>query len=186
MQFTPSVNNVTDDPAVYFLATSGTKLQVTVAKGGQTATYNGKSALTFQTGTTAGTLAFTVAFPDKAPLTQSFTIAPEQIQITSSKAVRQAPNLVITLNGYDNTYGVGNLTFTFYDTSGHLLSSTPLPAHVVANDFHQYFFGPADVGGAFSMQASFPVLNGDATQVGSVGVTLTNSVGSTSLTQTFQ
>jgi len=186
MQFTSSVNNVAGDPAVYFLATSGTKLQVTVAKGAQTATYNGKSALTFQTGTTAGTLTFTVAFPDKAPLTQSFTIAPEQIQITSSKAVRQAPNLVITLNGYDNTYSAGNLTFTFYDTSGHVLSSTPLPAHVVANDFHQYFFGPADVGGAFSMQASFPVLNGDATQVGSVGVTLTNSVGSTSLTQTFQ
>jgi hypothetical protein len=186
MQFTPSVNNVDGDPAVYFLATSGTKLQVTVAKGAQTATYNGQSALTFQTGTTAGTLTFTVAFPDKAPLTQTFTIAPEQIQITSSKAVRQAPNLVITLNGYDNTYSVGNLTFTFYDTSGHVLSSSPLAAHVVANDFHQYFFGPADVGGAFSMQASFPVLNGDATQVGSVGVKLTNSVGSTSLTQTFQ
>jgi hypothetical protein len=185
LQFTPSVSNIADDPAVYFLATSGRNLQVTVAKGAQTATYNGQPALTFQTGTTAGTLAFTVTFPDKAPLTKSFSIAPEQIQITSSKAARQAPNLVLTLNGYDNTYSAGKLSFTFYDTNGHLISPSPVTVDALP-EFHQYFFGPNDIGGAFSMQASFPVLNGDAAQVGSVGVTLTNSVGSTTLTQTFQ
>jgi hypothetical protein len=36
------------------------------------------------------------------------------------------------------------------------------------------------------LQARFPVVNGDATQVGSVAVTLTNSIGSTSLNQAFQ
>lgn len=185
MQFTSSVSNIPDDPAVYFLATSGRNLQMTVAKGEQTATFNGQSALTFQTGTTAGTLAFTVTFPNKAPFTQSFTIAPELIQITSSKAVRQTPNLVLTLNGYDNTYSAGKLSFSFYDTNGRLISPSPVKTNAVS-EFHQYFFGPSDVGGAFSMQASFPVLNGDPTQVGSVGVTVTNSVGSTTLTQVFQ
>jgi hypothetical protein len=185
MQFTSSVTNVGDDPAVYFLATSGRNLQVTVAKGAQTATYNGQSALTFQTGTTAGTITFSVTFPNKAPFTKSFAIVPEQIRITSSKAIRQAPNLVLTFNGYDNTYSAGKLSFTFYDTNGHLISPSPVTVNA-ASDFHQYFFGTNDVGGVFSMQARFPVLNGDAAQVGSVGVTLTNSVGSTTLTQTFQ
>lgn len=185
MQFTSSVSNIADDPAVYFLATSGRNLQVTVAKGAQIATYNGQSALTFQTGTTAGTLVFTVTFPNKAPLTKSFTIAPEQIRIISSKAVRQAPNLVLTFEGYDNTYSAGKLSFSFYDASGHLISPSPIAVNALT-EFHQYFFGPNDVGGAFSMQAKFPVLNGDAAQIGPVGVTLTNSVGSTTLTQTFQ
>ncbi|MGI9072077.1 MAG: choice-of-anchor D domain-containing protein [Bryobacteraceae bacterium] len=185
MQFTSSVTNIADDPAAYFLATSGRNLQVSVAKGTQTATYNGQSALTFQTGTTAGTITFTVTFPDKAPFTKSFAIVPEQIRITSSKAIRQAPNLVLTFNGYDNTYSAGKLSFTFYDTNGHLISASPVTVNA-ASDFHQYFFGTNDAGGVFSMQASFPVLNGDAAQVGSVGVTLTNSVGSTTLTQTFQ
>ena len=143
------------------------------------------SALTFQTGTTAGTITFTITFPNKAPFTKSFTIAPEQIQITSSKAVRQAPNLVLTFNGYDNTYSAGKLSFSFYDVSGRLISPSPVAVNALTQ-FHQYFFGTNDVGGAFSMQASFPVLNGDAAQVGSVGVTLTNSAGSSTLTQTFQ
>ncbi|MFL6351538.1 MAG: choice-of-anchor D domain-containing protein [Bryobacteraceae bacterium] len=184
MQFTSSVANIGDDPAVYFLATSGRNLQVTVAKGAQTANYNGQSALTFQTGTTAGTITFTVTFPDKAPLTKSFTITPEQIQITSSKAIRQSPNLVLTLSGYDNSYSAGELSFIFYDTNGQPISPSPVTVNA-ASDFHKYFFGPSDIGGAFSMQASFPVLNGDAAKVSSVGVTLTNSVGSTTLTQTF-
>jgi hypothetical protein len=126
-----------------------------------------------------------VTFPNKAPFTKSFAIVPEQIRITSSKAIRQAPNLVLTFNGYDNTYSAGKLSFTFYDTNGHLISPSPVTVNA-ASDFHQYFFGTNDVGGVFSMQARFPVLNGDAAQVGSVGVTLTNSVGSTTLTQTFQ
>ncbi len=184
MQFTSSVTGVANDPAIYFLATSGRQLQVSVANGAQTATYNGQSALTFQTGTTAGTLTFTLTFPDTPPLTKSFTIAPEQIQITTAQAVRQPPNLVITLSGYDNTYTAGNLSFTFYDTNGSVIAPSPLAVNA-ASDFHQYFFGPSDVGGAFSIQASFPVLNGDATQVGSVAVTLTNSAGSASTTQTF-
>ena len=185
MQFAPSVAGVSDDAAVNFTATSGRNLQVTVNSGAQTATYNNQSAITFQTGTTAGTITFTVTFPDKAPLTKSFTIAPQQVQISTSTAVRQSPNLVVTLNGYDNTYSVGNLTFTFYDTSGKLIPPSPLTLNA-ASDFHQYFFGPSDVGGAFAMQATFPVLNGDVTQVGSVTVGVANSVGSTSTTLNFQ
>jgi hypothetical protein len=184
MQFTPSVANVSDDPAIEFVSTSGRQLQLSVASGAQNATYSGQAAITFQTGTTAGTIQFTVQFPNQAAVTQSFTIAPAQVQITNGQAVRQAPNLVVTLTGFDNTYSVGQLRFTFYDTSGRILTPTAISVNASSN-FHEWFFGESTVGGAFSLQASFPV-TGDVTQVGSVTATLANSAGQTSTTQSFQ
>ena len=154
------------------------------ASGATTADYNNQSAITFQTGTTAGTIQFTVQFANQPAVTQSFTIAPAQVQITSGTAVWNAPNLVVTLNGYDNTYSTGALSFVFYGTGGQVLTPTAISVNATSA-FHQYFFGQSTTGGAFSVQASFPV-SGDGTQVGSVAVTLSNSVGQTSNTQTFQ
>ncbi len=184
MQFTPSVAGVSDDPAIMFLATNTRELQVAVASGAQSATYNGQSDIAFQTGTTAGTIAFTLTFPDVAPYTQSFTIAPSQIFITSAQAVTESPNLVVTLDGYDNTYSAGQLSFLFYDTSGKQVTPSALQVDATA-DFHQYFFTNNQAGGAFALQATFPV-TGDATKVGSVTVTLTNSAGQESKTLSFQ
>ena len=184
MQFTPSVSNVTDDPAIQFVATSGRQLQVNVDSGAQTATYNGQSALTFQTGTTAGTITFTLTFPNKEPYSKSFAIVPSTVMITTGTALRQAPNLVMTLTGYDNTYSVGQLAFKFYDTNGQVL--TPSAIGVDASSmFRQYFFNNNQAGGAFALQASFPV-KGDVTKIGSVAVTLTNSAGTATSTGTFQ
>jgi hypothetical protein len=184
MQFTPSVSNITDDPAIVFLATSGRQLQLDILPGSQTATYKSQSAIAFQTGTTAGTLTFTLAVPNALPYTQSFTITPAQPHITTTSAVRQSPNLVVTINGYDNTYSASQLSFMFYDTAGKPLTPNGITVNV-ASSFHQYFYTNNQAGGAFSLQASFPV-NGDVTQVGSVAVTLTNSAGQTTATQTFQ
>jgi hypothetical protein len=184
MSFTPSVTDVTDDPAIGFVSPSGRQLQVTVANGAQMATYGGQSAITFQTGTTAGTIQFSVQFPNQAAVSQSFTIAPAIVAITSSSAVTQPPNLVLTLTGFDNTYSAGDLGFTFYSKTGQILTPTALSVNA-SSAFHSWFFGESNVGGAFSLQASFPV-TGDATQVGSVAVTLQNSVGQASLTKTFQ
>ncbi len=184
MQFAPSVANVSDDPAINFVATSGRQLQVNVVSGAQTATYNGQSALTFQTGTTAGTLTFTLTFPNKAPLTQTFTILPTNVQITGGSAVRQSPNLVVTITGYDNTYSAGQLSFAFYDTSGKVLTPNGMQVDATSS-FHQYFFTNNQAGGAFSLQASFPV-SGDVTQVGSVAISVANSAGPGTITQTFQ
>lgn len=184
MQFAPSVANISDDPAIEFVATSGRQLQVSIASGAQVATYDSQSAITFQTGTTAGTITFTVQFPNQAAVTQTYTITPAEVQITSGTAVIQSPNLVVTLTGFDNTYSAGQLSFTFYDTSGKILTPTALAVNATSA-FHTYFFGQTQVGGAFSVQATFPT-SGDATQVGSVGVTINNSAGQTSTTQSFQ
>jgi len=184
LEFTPLVNNVSDDPAINFVAVNSRRLQVAVDSGSQTATYKGQSALTFQTGATAGTITFTLTFPNKAPYSKSFTIAPAAVAITAGTAVRQAPNLVMTLTGYDNTYSVGQLGFKFYDTKGQVLTPSALGVDASAT-FHQYFFGNNQAGGAFTLQASFPV-KGDVTQIGSVAVTMTNSAGTATSTGTFQ
>ena len=84
MKFVPSVANVTDDPAVVFLATNSRQLNIDLAVGAQTATYKGQSAIAFQTGTTAGTLTFTLEFVNTAPYSQSFTITPATIHVTSA------------------------------------------------------------------------------------------------------
>lgn len=183
MQFTPAVTNVQDDPAILFLATNSRKLSVTLAAGSQQATYDGESALAFQTGTTAGTITFTLTFPNTPPLTQSFSITPALIHISSGLASRQSPALVVTLNGYDNTYSAGQLSFTFFDLKGAPIHSAV--AVDATSEFHNYFFTNDPSGGSFATQANFPV-TGDITQIGSVAVTLTNSAGQTSTTLTFQ
>jgi hypothetical protein len=105
------------------------------------------------------------------------------VQITSGSALRQNPNLVVTLNGYDNTYSAGRLSFAFYDISGTLIQ--PPIVFDATSKFQQHFFTNNQSGGAFSLQAAFPD-TGDVTKIGSVAVTLSNSVGQTTVTETFQ
>jgi hypothetical protein len=184
MTFTPSLANVSDDPAIAFTSTNGRQLQISVANGSTVGTYAGQTAITFQSGTTAGTLTFTLTFPNKAPYSQSFTITPAQVQVTSISAVRQDPNVVITMTGYDNTYSLGQLGFLFYDTSGKPMTAKPLSVDA-ASAFKQLFFTSNKAGGAFTLKASFPVV-GAVTDIGSVAFTLTNSAGTTSQTPVFQ
>jgi hypothetical protein len=179
ISFTPTVANVMDDPAVAFTNPSGPNQSLDFASGSQAS-----SPFTFQTGTTAGTITFTTQnFVNTTSYTQSFTIPPAAVQITSGSAARQNPNLVVTVYGYDNTYSAGQLAFAFYDISGNLIQ--PPIQYDATSQFHQYFFTNNQNGGAFSLQASFPD-TGDVTKVGSVAVTLTNSSGQTTVTETFQ
>ena len=184
MSFAPSVSGVTDDAAVVFPATGGRQLNISFNSGAQAATYNGQSSIAFQTGTTAGTITFTAAFPNTTTLTQSFTIPAAVPQVTSAQANWESPNLLVTLNGYDNTYTAGALSFTFYDTSGKVIGS-PI-AFNATSDFQQLFFVGNSDGGLFSLQASFPVTAGNINNVGSVTVSLSNSSGVATSSATFQ
>src|SRR5271165_4448442 len=175
LAFTPSVTGVTDDPAVMFVATGGRNLTVQVNVGSQTAFYNGESRLAFQTGTTAGKLTFTLTFDGQDPAVQTIDILPAPVTVTTIKGVRQSPSLVVTLTGYDNTYSAGKMSFTFYSTTGSVMGQGAITADET-QPFQQYFFNQNNWGGAFQLQANFPV-NGDVTTVGSVDVTITNTVG---------
>jgi len=181
LAFAPSVTGVTDDPAVMFVATGGRNLTVQVNVGSQTAFYNGQSQFAFQTGTTAGKLTFTLTFAGQDPVVQTIDILPAPVTLTASAGVWQEPSLVVTLTGYDNTYSAGKMSFTFYSTTGAVIGQGAVTADET-QPFQQYFFNQNSYGGAFQLQANFPVTGGDVTTVGSVDVTITNTVG-TSATQ---
>ncbi|HJY08788.1 MAG TPA: hypothetical protein VJ323_20885, partial [Bryobacteraceae bacterium] len=137
--------------------------------------FNGQNSLTFQTGTTAGTLTFTLSFADGESYTKSVDIVPSTIQIASATAIRQAPYLTVDVTAFDNTYSAGKLLFNFYDANGNLMTPGGITLDE-SQDFHQYFFGSNAAGGAFALQAKFPV-TGDVTTVRSVDVTIQNSQG---------
>ena len=186
LAFTSGVSGVKTDPAIAFVApTPGMTLnQISFSQNSPTGTFsNGKSQFTFQTGTTNGTITLTANGLEGQTQNWPFDIPAAAVQITSITAQRQVSNLVVTIDGYDNTYTAGQLSFTFYTTSGQEIGS-PIGVDATSN-FHQYFYGSDSAGGAFALQATFPV-NGDATQVGSVSVSIANSSGNTSSTATFQ
>jgi hypothetical protein len=169
---------------VQFIATNGRQLNIGIASGAQTATYNGQSSIAFQTGTTAGTITFSVAFPNTTTYTQSFTIPAAIPLFSTAQANRNIPNLVVTVAGYDDTYSAGVVSFTFYDTGGNVIGSA-ISSDQTSN-FKQLFFTGNTYGGLFSLQASFPVTAGDITKVGSVTVSLANSSGTTTQSIPFQ
>jgi hypothetical protein len=149
---------------------------VTFAAGATSGTFaNGQNSLTFQTGTTAGSIKFTLSFADGQSFTKSMDITPGPIQISSASAARQSPYLVIDLTAFDNTYSAGKLLFNFYDTKGALLTPGGMGIDET-QDFHNYFFLNNQAGGAFSLQAKFPV-TGDITAIGAADVTIQNASG---------
>ena len=187
MSFQSAVSGIDADPAIKFVAPqTGMNLnQISFNQNSPTGTFSGGgSQFTFQTGTTAGTITLTATDLEGQTQTWSFDILPAKVQITSIAAQRQASNLVVTLDGYDNTYTAGQLSFTFYNAAGQAIAPSPISVNATSN-FHQYFFTNNQAGGAFALQASFPV-SGDATQVASVAATITNTSGSTSMTASFQ
>ncbi|MGA8593829.1 MAG: hypothetical protein WB676_03720, partial [Bryobacteraceae bacterium] len=75
----------------------------------------------------------------------------------------------------DNTYSATNIVFNFYDTTGASLT----PGGISYNGtqaFNNYFFTNNQAGGAFNLQAQFPV-TGDVTTIVAADVTIQNSSG---------
>ncbi len=189
MQFAPSVTGAADNSdAAIALGTGGSQLTLNLAANSTTATYTDtknvqQSAIPFETGTTEGTITFSLTFLGYTFIRQPFTINHEPAHI-AVEAKRESPNLLVTVTGYDNTYSAGALSFTFYDTSGKLIGNAF--QHDESAGFQQLFFTNNTKGGLFSLQASFPVITGDVTQVGSVAVGVTNSVGQALSSANFQ
>jgi hypothetical protein len=180
MAFQPSIVGVTDDAAIQFLSGPFRIATVSIAAGATSATIGGKSSMAFQTGTTAGTITFTLTLEDNVPQQTSLTIPPVPIILDTATAVRQLGALDIAFSGFDNTYSASQMVFTFYDLKGNALPQGAIDVNGGAS-FQQYF-ATTQAGGSFALLATFPV-TGDTSQIGFVTAQISNSIGTTTTQQ---
>jgi hypothetical protein len=199
LAFEPSAGSA-DDLAIQFICNSVSgvcprQIGFSFNPGDTTATIGTAQSIQFQTGTTAGTLTFSATF--QTPLEPAtVTIPPQAIGIDST--IANIPNdsqATIELNGFDNTRSVSTVAFTFYSLNGTALAVIP-PGKITYDATHDFsqFYQTSTAGGMFALLAQFPV-NGTASTSGqgaavgaaviiySVDVEITNSVGTTTLTQ---
>ncbi len=172
------------DPTVAFVANGTRSVPFSIQQGSTQANFAGQTGAVFQTGTTTGKITFTVAVTSGPQFTGdptvSLTLAPMPLVVDKSAATAIAGALNIQVWGFDNTYSAGAMSFTFYDNSGSPIGSGPVTADF-SSQFRTYFSNSTD-GGAFAMLVTFPV-TGNAADVGSVNVQLTNSTGTTTINQ---
>jgi len=177
LSFTPSTSVATNDTAVQFVATSKRVASFAVSAGSTAVTLNAQPNIVFSTGTTAGTLTFTVdpgIFGLSGSPSTSLTTMPASISIVSSGVTSRANLLDVVISGFDNTYSMGAMSFAFFDRNGG--SITTLSADFTA-DFHA-FFQNQTASSSFLMRLTFGV-TGDVSKIGAVEVALNNSVGTT-------
>ena len=177
LTFQPA-GNLPDDPNIQFTADSSRSISVQVNPGDTEAhfTTGDQNACTFQTGTTAGTITFSLSLGE-ATTTTTTTIAAVPVSLDLATASAEVTQIIVALTGFDNTHAASTLSFTFHDTSGKAISPGLIQTNV-AGDFATYYQTYPSAGGAFALQATFPV-SGDVTQVASVQVQFTNPAGVT-------
>jgi hypothetical protein len=153
---------------------------VSFASGGRAATFNvvpgdTQASMSFQTGTTAGTLVFTAQLGGATDQLR-LTIPNAPAGVSGTQGQRAPSSVQVDVTGFDNTRTLNALTFTFYDSTGSVLPSGSVQSNAAA-EFTRHF-ARSDLGGAFVLRAVFPV-TGDITRIAACDVTLTNAAGST-------
>jgi len=173
LEFRSGVTGVTDDSAIQFMSGPKRAATVTIAIGDTAAKFGTQSNISFQTGTTAGTIVFTLTLPSGLQQT-SLVVSPAAVNIETATCVRQVNQLDVSLIGFDNTYSASQLAFTFFDKSGATMQPGVIRVDVTS-DFRLYF-NSTKTGGAFALLATFPVSGNTALVVGA-DVQVTNSAG---------
>jgi len=168
MEFRPAIAGTPDDEAVRFMR--GNRLNsFDVAEGVQIPI----SDLTFQTGSTAGTIMF-IAEVGGWTASANIEIVPERIHVEKVRAARNTSMVEMEITGYDNTRTVNQLAFTFYGANGEVIQPGAIRVDSTA-DFSRYFVS-STLGGSFTLKAVFPVA-GAIANIASVQVELVNSSG---------
>ncbi len=153
---------------------------VAFAGGGRTASFaiapgDTRAALPFQTGTTAGTLVFSVTL-GSASDSLAVQIPALPPALTQVEAARTGTGIAVDVSGWDNTHSVSQLEFTFYDAAGSPVA--PGALRVDASAEFARFYSVSDVGGSFALRAAFPVV-GDAARLAALEVSFGNLSGTT-------
>lgn len=159
------------DPAIQ-LGTVGLALGFSFAAGDTQGNFSGLTAVNFQTGTTAGTLAFTAAI-GASSAQQSIVIPPAPVGILSAAGQRGTGSITLNVAGFDNTRTAGVATYAFYDGAGNAIG----PAiRVDSTAAFAAYFAASSNGGNFLLQAVFPV-TGNVSEIAAFEVQLANSAG---------
>lgn len=179
LAFAPSTAVVKDDNEIVFLANGARSIPFSVAAGATQVLLNGQSSAAFQTGTTEGTITFTVS--TNAALsgdpTVQFAIPGATVAIDSASASKERTGyLDITITGADNTYSTGQMSFTFLDASGNTIGSASAD---FSSSFKSYYGNVNSAGSVFTAVVSFPV-TGSVANIGSVTATIVNAAGTAS------
>ena len=177
MEFRPLMASLPDDPGIRFTSTGGRNMSVQIRAGDAQAWFGNQREAVFQTGTTAGTLTWTLELSTHTE-TYTLQLLPSAPLLDTALAGRRTQDLDVTLNGFDNTRSITQALFTFYDTAGRPISPGTIRTDI-RREFEQFFTGSTATGGVFTMRASFPVSGGSAVQVASVEVEIVNSAGGT-------
>ncbi len=176
--FEPNAVNNADDPSVQF--SSGGRTVTFVIPAGQTAGTFPVTPLRLISGTVAGTIRIRITTsPESAtpvpdaivPITRSAPV------ITAGTAQLSATSFTLLIDGFSNTREIVSATFRLTPAPGSSLATTDVPVSVAAT-FAAYYQSAASVpfGGQFRLTQPFNV-NGPLTDIDSVVVTVTNSVG---------
>ena len=175
----------TNSQLVFAGGTSSTTF--TIAKGATTGTLpNGGK---FQQGTVAGTITATITKVNDADLpsgsqasvTQTVAalapvITTGSVQITGLSST----GFTVELNAYSTTRDLSNANFTFQAASGSTLNGATQTVSLSAAAVTWFSSTPGiQAGGSFHLSVPF-AYTGDTSAIGSVAVTLSNSVGTSS------
>jgi hypothetical protein len=177
LQFQPAPG-LTDDAAVQFLSGAKRSATVTIAAGDSIAKVGGQPDFAFQTGTTSGSILFTLTLPNSSDQL-TLPIAPALVNLSTASGVRRIDAMDVNLAGFDNTHSVSQLGFTFYDASGQAIQPGLIRTDAdAAVKFKNYFTANAAFGGMFTALVTFPV-TGDTSKIASVDVQVSNAAGMT-------
>ena len=182
------------DPGTQFAA-GGTTLDFTIPVGGTLATLAQNGAI--QQGTTAGTIIVTitsllsgttpVVLPNPQP-SLSVTIGRLAPVIAAGTITGlSSTGFNVELDAYSTPRDLASLTFTFQAASGAKLNGEDPPPVALNSVAPAWFSSTSGLqnGGSFHLKVPF-TFNGDTKALGSVTVSLSNSVGpSTSVNVTF-
>jgi hypothetical protein len=186
LTFAPSGAVPVDDPNVQF------------ATGGRTLAFNIPALSTatptvqLQTGTVAGTVTVTLVVTANGTNVTPTNAGPVVITIpvavpaiSAASLVKAGATLSVVVQGYSNTRELTTAIFHFVAADGSTVSTPDITAPVTTV-FANWFTSAASdqYGSAFTYTQNF-TLNNDASTIGSVTVTLVNSVGN-STQQTAQ
>lgn len=179
LTFQPDAVNQADDPSIQF-STGGRTVAFTIPHGATTA-----PPFKLQTGSVAGTITLSVTwqaggvtFAERAGVSQTIQIAPSAPVIAAVTASTTAAGLQVLVTAYSNTREVTGAVVQFTAASGQTLETTSVT--VALTDAANTWFRAASsdqYGGQFILTLPFTVTGGAAGAVGSVSVTLTNTVG---------